>query len=108
MGQKQKSGAITKSRSRWLWAWDEPESVLNVIPRSKTARLAQKAKLANVDAEKAIGRTYQIEIARTKIVGEAMFKIGKALRYTLASSARQIFLRTEAARRRFEPKYPSE
>ena len=100
-----KTSAITQSKSSWLWRWAEPESELTVIPKSKTRRLAQQAQLANVDAERAVGRAYQMELARTKAIGEAMFKSGKALRYSLTSSSRQFLLRTEAARRHFEPGY---
>ena len=100
-----KSAAITKTKKNWLWNWVEPESTPMVMPKSKTERLALQAKLANIDAEKAVNRAYQIELTRTKAVGEAMFKSGKALRYSIASSARQILLRTEAARREFEPGY---
>ena len=100
-----KSAAITKSKQNWLWIWAEPETKPTVLPRSKTERLALKAKLANIDAERAIARAYQIELTRTKAVGEAMFKSGKALRYSITSSARQVLLRTEAARREFEPGY---
>tara|TARA_B100000029_G_scaffold443590_1_gene462746 strand:- start:315 stop:641 length:327 start_codon:yes stop_codon:yes gene_type:complete len=99
------SAAITKAKKNWLWTWAEPESSPTVLPKSKTERLALQAKLANIDAERAISRAYQIELTRTKAVGEAMFKSGKALRYTVTSSARQILLRTEAARREFEPGY---
>ena len=98
-----KSTSITQSRSGWLWKWNEPESDLSVIPKSKTKRLAQQAKLANIDAEKAIARAYQIELTRAKAIGEAMFKSGKALRYTFLSSGRQIILRTKFALRSFEP-----
>ncbi len=100
-----KADSITQSRPNWLWRWVEPESVLSVIPKSKTQRLAQQAKLANVDAERAFVRAYQVEIARAKAIGEAMFKSGKALRYSLTSSGRQILLRTQAARRYLEPGY---
>ncbi len=105
MGMDKKSGAITKAKNNWLWRWAEPESTPTVLPKSRTERLALQAKLANVDAERAMSRAYQIELTRTKAVGEAMFKSGKALRYSLASTARQILLRTEAARREFEPGY---
>lgn len=102
-----KSSSITESNSnnKWLWKWAEPESQLAVIPKSKTRRLAKQSQLANLDAERAITRAYQLEIARTKAIGEAMFKSGKALRYSLSSSGREILLRTEAARRQFEPGY---
>tara|TARA_Y100001978_G_C23584317_1_gene380539 strand:- start:209 stop:532 length:324 start_codon:yes stop_codon:yes gene_type:complete len=98
-----KSSSITKPKTSWLWRWAEPESELSVIPKSKTKRLAQQAKLANIDAERAVNRAYQIELSRTKAIGEAMFKSGKALRFSLSSSGRQLILRTQAARRQFEP-----
>ena len=97
-----KSTAITRSRSGWLWKWNEPESVLSVIPKSKTKKLAAQAKLANIDAEKAIARAYHVEISRAKAIGEAMFKSGKALRYSFLSSGRQILLRTKVLFRTFE------
>ncbi len=102
---KDQSRALTKSNNGWLWQWNEPERRPTVLPKSKTGRLALRAKLANVEAEKAIARAYQIEIARTKAVGEAMFKSGKAFRYSIVSTGRQIVLLTEAARRHFEPGY---
>ena len=105
MAINRKSAAITKSKKSWLWSWTEPETRPTVLPKSKTESLALQAKLANIDAERAISRAYQIELTRTKAVGEAMFKSGKALRFTLTSSGRQILLRTEAARRQFEPGY---
>ncbi len=91
-----KSSAISQSNTRWLWKWSEPESVLTVIPKSKTQRLAKQAKLANIDAEKAIVRAYQQELLRAKAIGEAMFKSGKAVRYSFASSGREVALRFSA------------
>tara|TARA_Y100001968_G_scaffold332764_1_gene392146 strand:- start:233 stop:556 length:324 start_codon:yes stop_codon:yes gene_type:complete len=101
---KKVSSSITRTRSGWLWKWAEPESVLSVIPKSKTKKLAAQAKLANVDAEKAIARAYQVEIARAKAIGEAMFKSGKALRYSVLSSGRQVLLRTKLLFKIVEPK----
>tara|TARA_Y100001968_G_scaffold46796_2_gene36963 strand:- start:1785 stop:2102 length:318 start_codon:yes stop_codon:yes gene_type:complete len=98
-----KGTSITQSKTGWLWRWSEPESTLSVIPKSKTKRLAQQAKLANIDAEKAIARAYQVELARAKAIGEAMFKSGKALRYTFLSSGRQFILRTKVALKQLEP-----
>ena len=105
MGDSRKNLSITKARPRWLWSWSEPESQLDVIPKSRTAQLAAKAKLANIDAERAINRAYQAELARTKAISEAMFKSGKALRFSLLSAGRLVLLFTESARRRFEPDY---
>ena len=95
-----KSSAIKKENTSWLWKWSEPESVLTVIPKSKTKRLAKQAKLANVDAERAITRAYQQELLRAKAIGEAMFKSGKAVRYSFASSGRQVFLRLSVMRKK--------
>tara|TARA_Y100001968_G_C18727546_1_gene422941 strand:- start:7 stop:327 length:321 start_codon:yes stop_codon:yes gene_type:complete len=97
-----KSTSITQSRSGWLWKWNEPESALSVIPKSKTKKLAAQAKLANIDAEKAIAHAYHVEIARAKAIGEAMFKSGKALRFSVLSSGRQILLRTKVLFRTIE------
>jgi len=105
MAMEKKSAAITKTKKSWLWSWAEPETRPTVLPKSKTERLALQAKLANIDAERAVNRAYQIELTRTKAVSEAMFKSGKALRYSVTSTARQILLRTEAARREYEPGY---
>ncbi len=94
-----KSSAISqgnKSDTPWLWRWTEPESVLTVIPKSKTQRLAKQAKLANMDAERAINRAYQSELLRVKAIGEAMFKSGKAVRFTFVSSGREMALRFNA------------
>tara|TARA_Y100001968_G_scaffold332955_1_gene393261 strand:+ start:6321 stop:6641 length:321 start_codon:yes stop_codon:yes gene_type:complete len=99
-----KASSLTRSNSGWLWKWAEPESVLTVIPKSKTKKLAAQAKLANIDAEKAIVRAYQVEIARAKAIGEAMYKSGKALRYSVSSSGRQLLLRTKVFLRIVEPK----
>tara|TARA_B100000700_G_scaffold320005_1_gene416432 strand:- start:253 stop:582 length:330 start_codon:yes stop_codon:yes gene_type:complete len=98
-------GDIAKSKANWLGQWNDSASKPTVLPRSKSQRLALQAKLANVDAENAIARAYQMELARTKVVGEAMFKSGKALRYSLTSAIRSLFLRTEVARRQIEPGY---
>ncbi len=97
---EKKSSAIKKRKSSWLWKWSEPESTLKVIPRSKTQRLAKQATLANKDAEKAIGRAYQQELLRMKAISEAMYKTGKAVRYSFISSGRQFALRLSALNRK--------
>ncbi len=105
MAKSSQNVSITKKERPWLWRWAEEESTPAVLPKSRTAQLALKAKLANIDAERAVGRAYQAEIIRTKAIGEAMFKSGKALRWTITSTSRQILLLTENARRKFEPGY---
>ncbi len=102
---QQKQTSITQSKNRWLSRWLEPETIPAVLPRSKTGQLALRAKLANIDAERAVERAYQAEILRAKAITDAMFKSGKALKYSIRSSMRQILLYTESARRSFEPGY---
>lgn len=101
----QQSEAINKAADKGLWRRPASPSLPTLLPKSKTQRLAVLAKSANLEAEQAISKAYQIEIARTRAVGEAMLKSGKALRLTVESSSRQIYLRTEAARRQYEPGY---
>ncbi len=104
--EKQQPSEIIKPSFGWIRSFTQSEENLpTVLPKSKTGRLALRAKLANIEAEKAIATAYQVELSRTKAVGEAMFKSGRALRLTLASSGRQIVLRVAAARRRLEPGY---
>ncbi len=97
-----KSSSLSKSTRPWLLRWAEDESVLTVIPKSKTKRLAKQAQLANVDAERAVNRAFQQELLRAKAISEAMFKSGKAVRFTLASSGRQALLRVTAVQRKLK------
>ncbi len=92
-----KPSVLSRPNRPWLLRWVEPESVLTVIPKSKTQRLAKQAQLANVDAERAINRAFQQELLRAKAISEAMYKSGKAARYSLISSGRQIILRGASA-----------
>ncbi len=105
MENEKKSSSITNKKGGRLWFGFDEHTKPTIFPRSKTEKLALQAKLANIEAEKAVAKAYQIELARTKAVGEAMFKSGKALRTSLLSSGRQVLLRTEAARRQYEPGY---
>ena len=105
MGKDSDSSSITKKVLGKLWLGMDQDKKPVILPKSKTQRLALQAKLANIEAEKAVAKAYQVELARTKAVGEAMFKSGKAVRITLASAGRQILLRTESIRRQFEPGY---
>ena len=91
-----KSSTLSKTPRPWLLRWAEPESVLSVIPKSKTERLAKQAQLANIDAERAMGRAFQQELLRAKAISEAMYKSGKALRCSFVSSSRQAVLRFAA------------
>ena len=95
-----KSSVLSQPKRPWLLRWSEPESVLTVIPKSKTQRLAKQAQLANVDAERAISRAFQQELLRAKAISEAMYKSGKAARYSLISAGRQAILRLSVAQRK--------
>ncbi|KGG23222.1 MULTISPECIES: hypothetical protein [Prochlorococcus] len=97
-----KSSTLSETSRPWLLRWTEPESVLTVIPKSKTKRLAKQAQLANVDAERAINRAFQQELIRAKAISEAMFKSGKAVRYSFMSSGRQAFLCISLAQRKIK------
>ena len=97
-----KSSTLSQSTRPWLLRWSEPESVLTVIPKSKTKRLAKQAQLANVDAERAITRAYQQELLRAKAISEAMYKSGKAFRYSLVSAGRQVLIRLSVVKRRMK------
>ena len=99
------SSGIASTTLGWIRSITQTDSFPRVLPKSRTGRLSVQAKLANIEAEQAMARAYQIDLARTKAVGEAMFKSGRALRYTMFSSGRQVLLRVTAARRRFEPGY---
>ncbi len=97
-----KSSSLSKETRPWLLRWSEPESVLTVIPKSKTKRLAKQAQLANVDAERAITRAYQQELLRAKAISEAMYKSGKAFRFSLVSSGREALLRLSVVQRKIK------
>ncbi len=97
-----KSSSLSQSTRPWLLRWAEPESVLTVIPKSKTQRLAKQAQLANIDAERAVNRAFQQELLRAKAISEAMYKSGKAVRYSFVSSGRQALLRFSAFQRKIK------
>ncbi|WP_269622601.1 hypothetical protein [Prochlorococcus marinus] len=97
-----KSSIVSKSSRPWLLRWAEPESVLAVIPKSKTQRLSKQAQLANIDAERAVNRAFQQELLRAQAISEAMFKSGKAVRYSFASSGRELLLRVTAIQKKIK------
>jgi len=74
-------------------------------PPSKTQRLAEIARKANVSAEQAIKRATTSEVNRATAVGEAMYKAGKATRASLNSGVRTHNLSVERMRRKYEPGY---
>ena len=102
---EKQSVSLTKSGERWIWPWDQSDNSAIVLPKSKTKRLSLVAQLANKEAEKSIERAYRAELLRANAITDAMFKSGKALRFSVMSAFRQIFLRTQAARRQFESRF---
>lgn len=74
-------------------------------PPSKTQRLAETARQANVSAEQAIKKAANAEVGRALAVGEAMYKAGKATRASLNSGIRTHNLSVEKLRRKLEPGY---
>lgn len=81
------------------------EALSNMRPPSKTQRLAETARRANVSAEQAIKKAANAEVNRAMAVGEAMFKAGKATRASLNSGMRTHNLSVERLRRKYEPGY---
>lgn len=74
-------------------------------PKSKTQRMRENTAAATRSAEQAIGRAAQAEITRAGAVANAMASAGEATGMTVKTTLRELRLRTEAARRRFEPGY---
>lgn len=74
-------------------------------PKSKTQRMRENTAAAVQGAERAMGRAAQAEITRAGAVANAMASAGEATGMTVKTTLRELRLRTEAARRRFEPGY---
>lgn len=82
-----------------------PRAFEQIKPPSKTERLSQAARSANVNAEQAMRKAAQAEIERGMAVGQAMYAAGKATRASLRSGMRTHNLSVEKLRRRLEPGY---
>ena len=82
-----------------------PRAFEQIKPPSKTERLNQAARSANVNAEQAMRKAAQAEIERGMAVGQAMHAAGKATRASLRSGMRRHNLTVEKLRRRYEPGY---
>lgn len=74
-------------------------------PKSKTQRLRENTQAAIRGAERDMGRAARAEITRAGAVGNAMFSAGEATGMATKTTMRELRLRVEAARRRFEPGY---
>lgn len=84
-----------------------PRALLSAAPprKSKTQRMRENTAAAAQEAERAVGRAAQAEITRAGAVANAMASTGEATGMAFKTAARELRLRTEAARRRYEPGY---
>jgi len=76
-------------------------------PKSKTQRMRENTAASVRNAEAAIGRTAQAEVTRIAQIGNTMAATGEATGMAFKTTLRELRLRTEAARRRYEPGYRS-
>ena len=75
------------------------------IKRSKTQRMRESTASAVKEAERSIATTFKEEVRRVGQIGNTMAKTGEATGMAAKTSLRELRLRSEAARRRFEPGY---
>jgi len=73
--------------------------------KSKTQRMRENTAAAVTAAEKRIAQTAKEEVRRLGQIGNAMAAAGEAAGMATKTTSRELRLRTEAARRRFEPGY---
>lgn len=73
--------------------------------QSKTARMRANTAAAMRQAEGAIAQTAREEVRRIAQIGNTMALAGEATGMAAKTTLRELRLRTEAARRRFEPGY---
>ncbi len=73
--------------------------------KSKTQRMRENTAAAARSAERSIGRAAQAEITRAGAVANAMAASGEATGMAAKTGFREVRLRAEALRRRFEPGY---
>jgi len=84
-----------------------PRALLAPAPprKSKTQRMRENTASAVRQAEGAIGRAAQAELQRAGAVANAMASAGEATGMAAKLTARNVRLRVEAARRKYEPGY---
>ena len=75
------------------------------VKRSKTQRMRESTVSAVKEAERSIATTFKEEVRRVGQIGNTMAKTGEATGMAAKTSFRELRLRSEAARRRFEPGY---
>jgi serine/threonine protein kinase len=73
--------------------------------KSKTQRMRENTAAAVTAAEQRIAQTAKEEVRRLGQIGNTMAAAGEAAGMATKTAARELRLRTEAARRRFEPGY---
>lgn len=73
--------------------------------RSKTQRMRENTRAAMQVAEARIAQTTREEVRRVAQIGNTMAATGEATGMAMKTTLRELRLRTEAARRRFEPGY---
>jgi hypothetical protein len=73
--------------------------------KSKTQRMRENTAAAVTAAEKRIAQTAKEEVRRLGQIGNTMAAAGEAAGMAAKTTSRELRLRTEAARRRFEPGY---
>jgi hypothetical protein len=73
--------------------------------KSKTQRMRENTAAAVTTAEQRIAQTAKEEVRRLGQIGNTMAAAGEAAGMATKTAARELRLRTEAARRRFEPGY---
>ena len=84
-----------------------PRALLKAAPprQSKTQRMRANTAAAVKNAEGRIAQTAREEIRRVGQIGNTMAAAGEATGMAAKTTMRELRLRTEAARRRFEPGY---
>ena len=75
------------------------------IPKSKTQRMRENTAAAMKVAEGRIGQTAKEEVRRIAQIGNTMAATGEAAGMATKTTLRELRLRAEAARRRYEPGY---
>lgn len=84
-----------------------PRGLLSPAPprQSKTQRMRANTAAAVRQAEGRVAQTAQQEVRRIAQIGNTMASVGEATGMAAKTAFREVRLRTEAARRRFEPGY---
>lgn len=84
-----------------------PRALLTPAParKSKTQRMRENTAAAVQNAERRIGQTAREEVRRVAQIGNTMAAAGEAAGMATKTTLRELRLRAEAARRRFEPGY---